>query len=66
MKELVSVVLVACLLVCSASLSAVGPTTRITVRGVDLPGLLEVVDRNVARRFEIWSGPVVPGNCLLG
>ena len=57
MKYLVSVILAACLLVCSASLSAVGPTTRITLRGVDLPELLEVVDQNVASRFEIWTGP---------
>jgi len=48
-----------CLLVVSATvlLFAKGPTTKITITGVDLNSPVEIRDPDVLKHFNVWSGP---------
>ena len=36
---------------------AKGITTKITITGTDLPAPVEITDRAVLDRFNVWSGP---------
>jgi hypothetical protein len=40
-----------------SSLSAVGPTTRVTIEGPDLPSPIEIVDRAKLAGMNVWTGP---------
>ena len=50
------------LLVTPAHLSAKGNTIRITIKGGDLAGPIEITDPGVAARFHVWSGPGTSSN----
>jgi hypothetical protein len=41
----------------SAVVSAKGDTTRITIAGANLASAVEITDLDIARRFQVWSGP---------
>jgi hypothetical protein len=45
------------LLMVPAQLTAKGDTVRITIKGGDLAGPIEITDSDVVRRFHVWTGP---------
>ena len=40
-----------------ATLAAKGPTTKIIIKGGDLPAPIEITDQKVTANFNVWTGP---------
>src|ERR1051326_2841743 len=53
---------VALLLLVSSPLAAKGPTLKITIKGSDLPKLIDITDAAILKQFNIWTGPGTSSN----